>query len=203
MKRINKARSFSWNDVPSLELEVDRDVSSEHSKLVLYSTVKDRELIPIPVDYSTIATLIPLFKDDASLLAQLSSAGLLPKKFSGKEKDALIERIKMARVWLEKYAPQEFKLSFLETLSDEIKNAIDSSAKALLPTVAKKLAGIDSANDLQQAIFEEAKANDVKPKQLFKAIYLSLTGKESGPRAGLLILALGKEKCLSRFKELA
>jgi len=24
---------------------------------------------------------------------------------------------------------------------------------------------------------------------------------ESGPRAGLLILALGKEKCLSRFKE--
>ncbi len=203
MKRINKARSFSWNDVPSLELEVDRDVSSEHSKLVLYSTVKDRELIPIPVDYSTIATLIPLFKDDASLLAQLSSAGLLPKKFSGKEKDALIERIKMARVWLEKYAPQEFKLSFLETLSDEIKNAIDDSARKLLPTVAKKLAGIDSANDLQQAIFEEAKANDVKPKQLFKAIYLSLTGKESGPRAGLLILALGKEKCLSRFKELA
>lgn len=201
MKRINKARSFSWGDVPSLELEVDRDVSSGGSKLISYSAVKNRELVQIPVDYSTIATLIPLFKDDANLFTQLFSAGLFPKNFSGKEKDALIERIKMARAWLEKYAPQEFKLSFLEILSDEVKNVMNVSARKLLPVVAKKLEGIDSADEIQQAIFNEAKANDVKPKQLFKVIYLALTGKESGPRAGLLILALGKEKCLQRFKE--
>ena len=79
---------------------------------------------------------------------------------------------------------------------------MDDSARKLLPAVSKKLVGIDSADEMQQAIFEEAKANDVKPKQLFKAIYLALTGKESGPRAGLLILALGKEKCLARFKEI-
>jgi len=201
MKRINKARSFSWAEVPSLELELDRAVSSGTSQLVPYSTIKGRNLVPMPVDYSTIAALVPLFKDDKVLLEKISSAGLLPAKLSAGQKSSLKERIAMARTWVEKHAPEGFKLVFLKSLSAEIKKSMDAGAGKLLPVLAEKLASLDSADSIQQEIFETAKASNVKPKQLFKAIYLALTGKESGPRAGLLILAFGKENCLGRFKE--
>ena len=203
MKRIMKSRSFSWHDVPNLELELDRAASEKGNKLVEYSSIKGRKILPVPVDYGTIASLVQLFKEDSLLLGNLSESGLLAKKLAMEERSSLLERIGMARKWVEKYAPQEFKLSFLENLSKRETNAMDASAKKLLPALFKKLSPLDSAEEMQQAIFELAKASNVKPKLLFKAVYLALTGKDSGPRAGLLILALGKDRCLGRFKEVA
>ncbi|MDP6671183.1 MAG: hypothetical protein QGI60_05220, partial [archaeon] len=111
--------------------------------------------------------------------------------------------ISFARIWVEKYAPKDFKLSFLETLSADELTKMDEEAKKLLPAVAANLSKESSADAIQQAIFNTAKENSVSPKQVFRAIYLALTGKESGPRAGLLVLALGKEKCVNRLKEVS
>jgi len=203
MKRIMKSRSFSWRDVPNLELELDRALASEDNKLVFYSTIKGRKLSIAPVDYGTISSMVQLFSDDKALLENLSNAGLVPKNISKEEKSTLLDRIKLARTWVEKYVPVESKLSFLENLSEKELSQIDPSAKKLIPKIVEALNPLNSAEELQQAIFETAKANDVQPKQAFKSIYLSLTGKVSGPRAGLLILALGKERCLERLKEVA
>lgn len=203
MKRIMKSRSFSWRDVPTLELELDRAVASGDSKLVEYSSVAGRALGCIAVDYSTIASMAQLFPDTDSLLGKLLEMGLLEKEPKGVQKEALLERINHAIAWVEKYAPEESKLSFLETFSEKEKNAIDSAVRELLIPLSEKLAKLNNADEIQQEIFNSAKANEVPPKQMFKAIYLALTGKESGPRAGMLVLALGKEKCLERLKEAA
>jgi len=200
MKRINKARSFNWAEVPTLELELDRAIRSD-SKLVLYSNIKNRELAAGILDYGTIAALTPLFNKDKDLLEALFKAGLLPKEMGKTQKATLDERIKKARIWTEKYAPPEFRLSFLEKVGETETEAMDGSARELLPKVAEALKSINSADEMQQLIFETAKANNVHPKQLFKAIYLALTGKDFGPRAGLLIFALGKDRCISRLKE--
>lgn len=203
MKRIMKSRSFSWQDIPNLELELDRAASEKGNSLVEYSAIKDRKILPIPVDYSTLASLVPLFKSDPDLVKKLSESGLLEKKTSGAEKAALFERIGMARKWVEKYAPSSFRLSFLEEFSQKEKSGVDASARALLPKLAEKLPSLNSAEKIQKTVFELAKKSNVNPKLLFRAIYLVLTGRESGPKAGLLILALGKERCLTRFKEAA
>ncbi len=201
MKKIMKSRSFSWRDIPVIELELDRALASKGNRLVEYSKIKGRGLSAVPVDYSTIASLVQLFSDEKGVLGVLSSMGLLPEKLSKGEKDSLSERIGFARIWVEKYAPEESKLSFLETLSDSQTSAMDAEARKLLSDVANEVETLSLADEIQQAIFETAKSNTVPPKQMFKAIYLSLTGKESGPRAGMLVLALGKEKCLARLKE--
>ncbi len=203
MKRIMKSRSFSWKDVPNLELEFDRAVSEKGNKLVLYSRVKGREISPVQVDYSTIASLVQLFDDNGMLIKKLSSAGLISKRLGKEERSRLVEGIEKAREWVEKYAPKELKLSFLEKLSKREKTSMEQDARKLLPKLAKEIEPKDNAEQIQQMIFETAKSNNLKPKQLFKAVYLALTGKESGPRAGLLILALGKEKCLARLREAA
>ena len=203
MKRIMKARSFSWGDISDLELELDRAIEKGGNKLVEYSTIKGRDLVRVPVDYSTIASLAPIFQTNEGLFEKLLEMGVVPKKISTKEKQALLERISFARLWVEKYAPEDFKLSFLESLSANELDKMDSDAKKLLPVVAASLSKESSADAIQQAIFNTAKENSVSPKQVFKAIYLALTGKESGPRAGLLVLALGKGKCVKRLKEVS
>ncbi len=203
MKRIMKSRSFSWDDIPNLELELDRAIAEKDSKLVEYSAIKGRKSLCLPVDYGTIASLVPLFKDNAFLIKRLSESGMLPKKLGKEERTCLLERIDKARNWIEGHAPDSFKLAFLEKISQKETSAMDASAKKLLPLLAKQLSLLDSAESMQQSIFKTAKSRNVKPKLLFKAVYLALTGKESGPRAGLLILALGKEKCLARLREAA
>ena len=203
MKRLNKARSFSWSEVPNLELELDRAFLSKDNKLVQYSAVRQRQLVEMPVDYSTIASLSQLFSKNDELIAKLAEMQLLPKKISKAQQTSVLERIDKARTWIERHAGEEFKLTFLEKVSERELNLMDNEAVPLFKGLIQKLKSLDSADEIQQAIFETAKSNNVFPKKLFKAIYLALTGKESGPRAGMLILALGKEKSIKRLKEIS
>jgi lysyl-tRNA synthetase, class I len=48
-----------------------------------------------------------------------------------------------------------------------------------------------SAEEVHNAIFEYAKSNSLPPKEMFKALYMTLIGKERGPRLGSLIYSLG------------
>ena len=47
---------------------------------------------------------------------------------------------------------------------------------------------------IHNSVFEFAKANGIEPKEMFKLLYLTLIGKERGPRIGKLIYALGVDK---------
>jgi len=44
---------------------------------------------------------------------------------------------------------------------------------------------------IHNLVFENATANGIEPKEMFKQVYLTLIGKEKGPRVGKLIFALG------------
>ena len=54
---------------------------------------------------------------------------------------------------------------------------------------------------IQLELYEISKEVGIGGKDAFAAIYLSLIGKTHGPRAGLLLSNFGKDKVLSRFKE--
>ncbi len=162
--------------------------------------------MPLQVPYSFAVQLTQLvdpekrFNEITKLLKQ---TGHIKQKLSKDEEERLTSLLSFARTWVEKYAPEDFKLSFLESLSADELSRMDKDAKKLLPAIAASLSKEHSADAIQQAIFNTAKENSVAPKQVFRAIYLALTGKESGPRAGLLVLALGKEKCVKRLKEVS
>ncbi len=202
--RFERAERIYYGEEKAENERVEKKLKEAYALSVIAKPSKTK---PVHIPYSFAVQIVQFlnpkkqFAETVKLLKQ--TRHIASENLSREEKKLLLKQLERARVWLEKYAPPEFKLSFLEILSEKETSAMDSSARKLLPAVAKKLSGIDSADKMQQAIFEEAKANDVKPKQLFKTIYLSLTGKESGPRAGLLILALGKERCLKRLKDAA
>lgn len=159
---------------------------------------------PLRLPYSfavQVAQLMNPDKQRREIMAILEQTGHISGKVSKEEEKQLIRELFKARAWADKYAPAEFKISFLQQLSEKEKNSIAASAKKLLPLLAAEIKKLNSADEIQQAIFDLAKSNNVQPKDLFKAVYLSLTGKEAGPRAGMLILALGKEKSIQRLEE--
>ena len=56
-----------------------------------------------------------------------------------------------------------------------------------------------NAQEWHNRIYEVSEEANVKPCIVFKAVYIALLGKESGPRAGWLLASLDKDFLRTRF----
>lgn len=103
------------------------------------------------------------------------------------EKEELAKRQQYAKVWLDRYAPKEFKLRVTDELPKEVFD-FDQAQKEFLQKLDQLIDSQDwQAEDLQQAIFELAK-NSIGARQAFQTIYLGFLGKKSGPKAAWLLM---------------
>ncbi len=113
----------------------------------------------------------------------------------------LMQRQAYAQVWLERYAPADFKTGVTKDLPEQTK-AFTAEQKNFLGEVSQL---VDSQTwepqDLQQAIFDLAKAS-IGPRQGFQTIYLGFLGKTSGPKAAWFLLDLEPEFRRTRIKEI-
>lgn len=149
---------------------------------------------------------LPRFRDIANYL-QLPDVDLL-KKFeegkgsplSEKEKEILKEREKYAKVWLENYAPEEFREQMSGKLPVEAKK-LSSEQKSYLGKIIKLVDKASNPDDLQKDLYELSKETGIKTKEAFSAIYLAFIGKDHGPRAAWFLLQYPKGKVLARLKE--
>lgn len=105
---------------------------------------------------------------------------------------------KYARVWVKKYASESEKFLVQKTLPKE---AIDLNPeqKSFLKKITVELDKKWNAESFQKELYEWAKELGLSSKDAFSAIYLSLIGKDHGPKAGWLILALDKDFIKKRF----
>lgn len=204
MKKLMRARSFKWDDVPVLEQELDRAIDSSDPQFKdyrKYINVKGRPLAAVPVEYNLIAFLAQLFDSNEKIMSNLVEIGKIPAKIPEEQLVAIEERIGFAKKWLEKHASEGHKIRFLDKLDEENKKQIPGKIKKCLCMLSASLRGKRLDNEIHTAISELSKKNNVSPRELFEGIYFALTGKNQGPKASTLILAFGKEKCLERFKE--
>jgi len=215
MKRISKTRNFSWADLPQLETELDKAATTALStsektpeekqltKLYDYSHVKNKKILPIRIDYAQLAYLTPLFKKDTELLEKLSDMSQVSDSVSPEEKQQLSDRISSARKWVEKYASEEYKISFLkETDKTSLKN-YSKEVFFTVKKISKNLGKQKTVEDIQKLIFESAKEYNVQPKKVFQFLYMVLLGKTHGPKVGTLVFAFGREKVINRLKEVS
>ena len=154
----------------------------------------------------------PRFKDIANYLAQgLSNQEVLMKmekikngKLDDSELSILEERIKYAKVWIARYAPDEYRF--------EITDEIPEMAKKLSELQKKYLGriheifdngGAENPESLQNNIYVLSQEMGLSGKDAFSAIYISILGKPNGPRAGVLLSNIGKDKVLKRLKEVS
>jgi lysyl-tRNA synthetase class 1 len=144
---------------------------------------------------------IPRFREIANYLSQGLTDGEIKNKFAKSPKDLITERIRYAKVWLENYAPETFKFDLTKEIPKAVENFTEDQKEYLHAVVAKYNELGKDAEAMQVSLYEISKDKKINAKDAFVAIYVALIGKTHGPRAGLLLYNLGKDKVLARLKE--
>lgn len=150
----------------------------------------------------------PRFRDIANFISLgLSDTQVIKKlvdvkggKIDDSEQKIIDERIKYAKIWLRNYAPKEFKNEFSIEMPTDAKNLTEDQ-KRYLTNIKDLFDGKFDADSLQVDLYNKAKEMGIPTKDAFSAIYISFIGKTHGPRAGLLLSNLGKEKVILRIEE--
>lgn len=157
-------------------------------------------------------TFLPRFRTVATLV-QMPSVNLRDyfsnekgSSLSAIEIELLNERVVYAKLWLERFAADTEKFNLAEETPTQV-NELSESQLGFLGLLADMLSTKDFAKgeELQQAIFELAKSTGIQTKEAFAAIYISLIGKNHGPKAGWLLkdaVAKDKEKYISRLRSI-
>lgn len=160
------------------------------------SMVTDNYVNHIPFNY--LATFLPMVNYDVKLLrALLEKEGIIIND------ELFNERLERAKNWLDTYGENyriellnEKNNSYYETLSAEEKNWINELNKVLERDYT-------NTEDLQSVLYKIPYNNDLDEQQnkkiqkrFFQIIYNLLLGENKGPKLGLFLLALNKDKYL-------
>lgn len=124
------------------------------------------------------------------------------KELNTADAEELLSREKYAKKWLSTYAPEDYRFELQKDLPELAKNFSPEQKEAL----RKLTVFLESESDLDgqklHTKLHEIKTElNLEPKSFFSAIYLSVLGKESGPKAGWFLSVLPRDFLIKRFKE--
>jgi len=157
---------------------------------------------PVGVPYRHMVTLVQVAQGDFSRVLQIleRTGSLSPEIVENVE--GLKKRADHAIQWLEKFAPEEVKFNVQEELPGSVNTLTPLQGNAL-KQLGEKLQGGMSGEQIHQLIYQLKDEIGISPGEFFKAIYITLLDKTSGPRAGWFISTLDLQFVKKRFLEAA
>ena len=207
-KRLMTTRSFSWRDLPNLYDEYDKiakiffgDLKLENKKEEshykrLYEVSHGKEIKkPVDLSFSHAAAVAQIFPNEEDAVKSLEKTG----HYSRKDHDVIFERLRKARIWLKKYAPDDIKFEVQKSVPKNIQ--LSDKEKKALHAVARLLEEKDyDEKTLFEEFYNVSKGLGLNPQEFFTAAYKVLLNKERGPKLAPFILMLGKEKVAKLFE---
>jgi len=204
--QINQAINFDpfgWT-IPDLFDEYDRCWQA-------YITKSDPDLSRIfelsQIEAKQREIFIPRFRTLAQIM-QFPNVDIIDfftkekgSQLTNDERKTINERIKYAKLWLEKYAPEEARFSVKKEIPQEVLKLTELQ-RTYLQKIVELIGKVKSAEDLQTSLYNLANELKLSTKEAFNAIYLALLGKPYGPKAAWLIHSLDKEFVKKRFSEI-
>ena len=201
-KRITGARELGFEDIPSLmneynELEdiyfgrikVDNQAKLTKSKgLYEYVNLLNPPKQPsIHVNYQLLVELAKIFKENRTerVMKKLIDYGII--KNPEQEIEKLIE---IAGNFAGEFTQQE-----------KVQVEVDDSSKKALRILADALNAEKEPEDIQNTIYQIAKANDIQPKDFFKLLYRIILGTSRGPKIGPFISDIGRIQVAKTLSE--
>ena len=115
------------------------------------------------------------------------------------KKEGLEFWAKYAKVWVEKYAPED-KFVIQKDLPSEV-SSLNSSQKEYLKKLADGFENVHTAEELQTFVYELSKELGLSSTDAFKAIYTAFLGKDHGPKAAWLMQSLDKKFVKERLEK--
>ena len=201
-KRITGARELGFDDIPGLmneynELEdtyfgrIKVDNQAKLTKLKgLYEYVNllnPPKQSSIHVNYRLLIELTKIFKEDRNerVMKKLIDYGVI--KNPEPEVEKLIE---IAGNYSDEFDEQE-----------KIEVELDDTSKKALGILVTALQEEEDPEDIQNTIYQIAKANDVQPKDFFKILYQIILGTSRGPKIGPFIGDIGRKQVAKTLSE--
>jgi len=202
LKRFVGTRTLDVTDIPQYMNELDalediyfgkKKISDEKEKAKLVGLykycwgLKPPEKARIHVPYNMLvylAKIAPKGKEYEFITQKLKDYRYLAR--DQKLTQDLLKRIGYALNWTKDYGEEikETKIELSEKERETLKHLIEF------------LKSEESAEKMQNAIFQIARKNEIKPSDFFKTLYLILLGTPKGPRLGPYITAIGKESVI-------
>jgi lysyl-tRNA synthetase class 1 len=205
LKRFVGTRTLDVSDIPSYMNELDnledvyfgkKAVKGEKELVKLRGlyeycwVMKPPAKTSVHVPYNLLVFLVKMAPKECLnefVTEKLQSYGYLQKNQSVEAE--LAQRIEYAFNWTRDF--EEIKETTVSLKSEE-KNAITALIKVLETE--------DEPDKIQNAIFNAAKTNGLKPGAFFKTLYAILMGASQGPRLGPYILAMGKQNVIAALR---
>lgn len=166
---------------------------------------KPAATLPIRLPYGFAVMLLQIYPDLSleKVVDVLKRTGRLYRDLTAEELEGLKLRLKQAKAWLERYAPESAKFKLLDDVS-RIKSALTGKQKEALAMAASVLKQKDwSPQELNTKFFEIPRSLGLSSPSFFEAAYLALIGSRSGPWLAGFALAIGKDFVAKRFEEAA
>ncbi len=110
----------------------------------------------------------------------------ISKKFAQADKKLLDERVKYAKIWIDKYAPPAQVFQVTPKMPEAV-NSFSKEQREFLTKVGPIVAKAKSPEELQQKIYETGKNLNLPANKAFGTIYQATIGKDHGPKAGWLL----------------
>jgi lysyl-tRNA synthetase class 1 len=98
----------------------------------------------------------------------------------------------------------QYALNWIKDIDvpEDVNPTFSSTEKQALQEFIQTLERMNSADEIQEAIFSIARRNDIKVRRFFQILYQILLGTSKGPRLGPYILDVGKETVIESLSEM-
>jgi lysyl-tRNA synthetase class 1 len=146
--------------------------------------------ISIHVPYTLLVNLIavaPEVNRDEFLESRLQEYGYLR---DGKSLKDIKDRIQFAENWVNDFKQLE-----------DIKVDLTKEQKVAIKKLIEALDKTKTADDIQSAIFQTARDNNIKPGDFFKLLYQLLLNVDRGPKLGPYIHTIGIKNIIKNLKK--
>ena len=190
------------NDVIRYYSEFDRWVKlyfngniDEKNRSILDLTNVKKEYLNNP-SFSYLATFLPIVNFDIDLLKEL-----LSKENINVNTKEFRQRLELATNWVNNYGA-DYRVNLLTERNNEYYESLSSLEKEWLDNTKMLLnQSYSTTNDLQTALYAVVKDDTLVDKELkqeqkryFQILYNMLLGTDQGPKLGLFLMAIDKEK---------
>jgi lysyl-tRNA synthetase class 1 len=124
---------------------------------------------------------------------------------SASELRDLRRRLELARVWLDRWAPEEAKFT---VLPDKPGVELTDAQRRYLLAIKDLIGVVHDPDEMQEQLYEAAKkvgllnAEGKPSRDAFAAIYLAFIGRPNGPKAGSLLTSLDPDFVRRRLEEM-
>jgi len=156
----------------------------------------------VQVPYQHLLTLVQLYPDHDDMIAALRRTGELPEEDPEGHLERIRGKAENARAWIQDFAPEAMRFSVLEDLLPETRDMLNDEQREYLTALAKSLETVAwDGESVQDVVFNLSKELGLKPRDAFGAIYISMLGRQKGPRAGFFLASMDRDRVVARFLE--